>query len=221
VTAPDWVVLLVGGASGVGKSSLAQPLARVLGVNLVEVDDFQLVLEATLPPEQLPLLHFWRTNREEFDAWDDDQRVAHFVQVCEEIFRPGVAAVIGARLEVGVPVIVEGDFLLPEWTTAARFADEPNDGRVRALFVSEDDEQQLLANFHERERKVQQVRAHASHVLDRWLRGECERWDVPTVAARPWETVVERALARLDHDLAVSNEGSIRPSPSGSASGSA
>jgi 2-phosphoglycerate kinase len=87
--APDWVVLLVGGASGVGKSSVAAPLARRLGVNLVEVDDFQLVLEATLAPQQLPLLHFWHTHREEFEAWSDEQRVQHFVHVCEEVFRPG------------------------------------------------------------------------------------------------------------------------------------
>jgi 2-phosphoglycerate kinase len=198
---PDWLVLLVGGASGTGKSSLAAPLARRLGVSLVEVDDFQLVLEATLPPEQLPLLHFWRDHREEFDAWGDDQRVQHFVEVCEDVFRPGIEAVIGARLELGVPVVVEGDFLLPQWVTAENFGGQPNEGRVRALFVTEDDEQQLLANFHEREREVQEVRAHASHVLDGWLRRECERWGVPTVAARPWDTVVERALALLSGAL--------------------
>ena len=195
-----WSVLLVGGASGVGKSSLARPLAHRLGVNLVEVDDFQLVLEATFPPPQLPLLHFWRTNREEFDAWDDDQRIAHFVEVCDDVFRPGVEAVIGERLEVGLPVIVEGDFLLPAWAQAPTFAGRPNDGRVRALFVTEDDEEQLLANYFLREDELQPQRAHASWAVDRWLRDECARVGVPTIEARPWETTVERARALLDDD---------------------
>jgi hypothetical protein len=40
--------------------------------------------------------------------------------------------VIGARLELGVPVVIEGDFLLPEWVSAVSFAGQPNDRRVRA-----------------------------------------------------------------------------------------
>ena len=44
--ASDFVVLLVGGASGAGKTMLGRPLARRLGVNLTEVDDIQIALEA-------------------------------------------------------------------------------------------------------------------------------------------------------------------------------
>ncbi len=113
------------------------------------------------------------------------------------MFRPGVEAVIGSRLEVGVPVVIEGDFLLPEWANTASFAGEPNDGRVRAVFVSEDDEAQLLANFLAREGDLQQQRAHASSAVDRWLRSECARVGVPTVAARPWATAVDRTLAAV------------------------
>jgi cytidylate kinase len=54
----DFVVLLVGGASGSGKTMLARPLARALGVNLTEVDDIQIALEAATTERELPLLHF-------------------------------------------------------------------------------------------------------------------------------------------------------------------
>ena len=50
-------MLLVGGASGVGKSMLSHPLARRLGVNLTEIDDIQIALETAMGPEQSPLLH--------------------------------------------------------------------------------------------------------------------------------------------------------------------
>jgi 2-phosphoglycerate kinase len=50
-------VLLLGGASGVGKSMMSYRLARRLGVNLTEIDDIQIALEAATRPEQLPLLH--------------------------------------------------------------------------------------------------------------------------------------------------------------------
>lgn len=38
---PPWQVLLLGGASGVGKSSVSYRLAQHYGVGLTEVDDFQ------------------------------------------------------------------------------------------------------------------------------------------------------------------------------------
>jgi 2-phosphoglycerate kinase len=56
-SASAWTVLLVGGASGVGKSMLSPRLARRLGVNLTVVDDFPIALEAATDPEALPLLH--------------------------------------------------------------------------------------------------------------------------------------------------------------------
>ena len=43
----NWDILLIGGASGTGKTQLSIPLARHYGVDLVRVDDFQLMLSAT------------------------------------------------------------------------------------------------------------------------------------------------------------------------------
>lgn len=44
----DIEVLLIGGASGTGKSSIAYELGKLLNMNIVQVDDFQcLVEEAT------------------------------------------------------------------------------------------------------------------------------------------------------------------------------
>jgi len=41
---PSWTVTLVCGASGVGKSSVAIPLARQYGTPLAEVDDIVMAL---------------------------------------------------------------------------------------------------------------------------------------------------------------------------------
>ncbi len=53
----SWHVLLIGGGSGVGKSTLAFQLARHFEVGLTEVDDFQRVLERMTTPEQYPAVH--------------------------------------------------------------------------------------------------------------------------------------------------------------------
>ena len=80
------IVLLVGGASGVGKSMLSYRLARRLGVNLTEIDDLQIAVETVTGPADQPLLHFWRTNVGEYMSWTDEARVEHHVRVCREVF---------------------------------------------------------------------------------------------------------------------------------------
>jgi 2-phosphoglycerate kinase len=50
-------VLLLGGASGVGKTVLAHKLARHYGVSLLLVDDVRLAIQQVTTPEQHPALH--------------------------------------------------------------------------------------------------------------------------------------------------------------------
>jgi 2-phosphoglycerate kinase len=191
----DWQVLLLGGASGVGKSSLSYPLARHYDVNLTEIDDIQVALEKLTTPEQQPLLHFWRTNWEEFSHWSDEQHLSHFIQVSREVFQPALDAVIANHLESNRPVVLEGDFVLPELARAESFDGQANEGRVKALFIYEEDEARIAANYLAREGEEQAFRAHTSWLKNQWLRSECERLGVPTIAARPWNTVLGRAVS--------------------------
>lgn len=193
----NWQILLIGGASGVGKTRLSYLLARHYEVNLTEIDDFQVVLETLTTPEQQPLLHFWRTHWDEFVAFSDKERLDYFIRVCREVFQPALGAVIGNRLESGLSAILEGDFLLPELITHTRFDDQANEGRVRALFITESEEAQIAANYLARDSQEQPFRAHAEWVKNQWLASECERLGIPTLSAKPWETVLERAIAAL------------------------
>jgi broad-specificity NMP kinase len=55
------VIVMIAGASGVGKSELAHRLAVRLGIALVEVDDIVEALQALTTSAQLPALHRWDT----------------------------------------------------------------------------------------------------------------------------------------------------------------
>ena len=59
-TKRNWEVLLIGGASGSGKTCISRPLARHYGVDLVRVDDFQVLLDVMTTPETHPAIHYWR-----------------------------------------------------------------------------------------------------------------------------------------------------------------
>lgn len=194
----DWQVLLLAGASGVGKTSVSYRLAQHFGVGLTELDDFQVVLEKMTTPEQMPLLHFWRTNWDEFVAWTEDQRLAYYIRVCREVFSPALEAVVANHLESNTPVVLEGDFILPDLATLPQYETIVANGQVRALFIYEEDEAQIARNYGLREGDEQAGRAHSSWVKSEWLRGECARLNVPAIPARPWETVFERAIAATE-----------------------
>ncbi|GEM44645.1 hypothetical protein [Deinococcus cellulosilyticus] len=190
-------IYLIGGPSGTGKSSLSYPLAKHLQLSVFEVDDIQAVLEKMLTPEQAPLLHFWRTHWEEFSQWPESQRVEHFVRVAREYFSPAIEAVIAHHLEAGTSIVIEGDFLLPELAVKAEFDGVPALGRVRALFVTEE-EDQIRMNYQQREGRDQHGRARASWLFGEWLKTECERLSLKTLPVRPWGSALERASALFE-----------------------
>lgn len=193
----NWQILLLGGASGVGKTNISYRLAQYFGVGLIEVDDFQVVLEKLTTPEQLPLLHFWRTHASEYNSWTKKAQLAHFIRVCAEVFSPALEAVIANHLESNTPVVMEGDFIIPALATLPAYDNIPANGQIKALFMYEEEEAQIARNYRMREDREQPDRARSSWLFSEWLRQECVRHDIPTLAARPWETVLERAIALM------------------------
>ncbi len=192
-----WQVLLLGGASGVGKTSVSYRLAHHYGVGLTEVDDFQIVLERITTPEQLPAVHWWRTHPEEAAALDGPGLLAHTLAYGAAV-ADTLDPVISNHLDPGAPLLLEGDFLLPALAARSQLAGREAGGRVAAVFLYEPDEQQILANYRAREASEPRRRAHASWDYSEWLRQECRRLGLPAVAARPWDTGLARVIAAVD-----------------------
>ena len=105
---------------------------------------------------------------------------------------------IANHLESGAPVVLEGDFILPALATRATYGDEAADGRVRAVFLYEEEEAQIARNYLAREGREQAERARASWRYSEWLRQEAARLGVAAVPARPWDTVLERVIAAVE-----------------------
>jgi 2-phosphoglycerate kinase len=101
-----WDILLLGGASGVGKTALAYQLADRYGVGVIEIDDFEAALLTVTTPEPAPLLHFWRTHWDDFRAFTDDPHVEHFIEVARSVYQPALRSVIANRSSGGRRVII-------------------------------------------------------------------------------------------------------------------
>ncbi|HEX5164068.1 MAG TPA: hypothetical protein VFV93_01630, partial [Thermomicrobiales bacterium] len=109
---PKWRVLLLGGVSGTGKSTVARAMIRALGVTWVQVDDLRLTLERSLPalpPGMEPLAFFHQP-----DVWSRSAEA-----ICDGLIRvgdvmaPSIEAVTENHDDQGDPAIVEGDGILP------------------------------------------------------------------------------------------------------------
>lgn len=87
------------------------------------------------------------------------------------------------------PIVLEGDYLLPEVLAEASGA-----GRVSGVFLYEQDEGALPRNLFAREpdEGEQAKRARVSCLLGQWLNDECQRLGVPTLQARPWDSLLDR-----------------------------
>jgi 2-phosphoglycerate kinase len=193
----DWQVLLIGGASGVGKTAVSYRVAERYGVGITEVDDFQVLLEAMTTPEQLPAVHVWRTNPDS-DKLADSVIVEQLLTL-SRVMLPGLQAVVSNHLETQTPIVLEGDFLLPALAERTRYATLPGGARVRGVFLHEPEEEQFLRNYllREPDRGPQIKRARVSWLHGQWLKQEAEQRGVPVVPARPWDTVFERIVATL------------------------
>jgi 2-phosphoglycerate kinase len=182
-------VLLIGGPSGAGKTSVSLPLAHRFGVPLTEVDDLHLTALALTTPEEQPALHYWRTHPAANEL-PLENILERFIDLCR-VLQPAVTAVIENHLESGMPVVLEGDYILPEI-----LAGDPWKRLVRGVFVCELDEATIVANYAAREPGEEQAkRARVSRLHADWLRAECERYGLPAIPARPWDTAVDRVIA--------------------------
>jgi len=181
----SWTVLLIGGASGTGKSCLAYALADYYGVNVLEFDDLTEAVKAMTPKEYLPVIY-----SEDFFGAGVDGNVKWLTGVSVELF-PALKAVIERHIEDKLPVIIEGDFFHPE--LVAPFINKD----IKAIFVQEENEQ-ILKNYLSREGgDLQKYRADISSKYGEWISDTCLNCGITLIEARPWDTSLDRVVYAL------------------------
>ena len=185
-----WRVLLLGGPSGVGKTSVSYALARRFDVGICEIDDLHIVAKQITTPAQQPVLHRWDTdaNAQNLSA---ERIVELHIAVCR-VMSASIQAVVSNHVETNTPIVLEGDYVLPEVLPTIA-------SQVAGVFLYEPDENQILRNFAQREPVAgeQAKRAHVSWLFGRWLREECARYGAIALEPRPWKTLLDRVIEAI------------------------
>ncbi len=194
---PSWDVLLIGGPSGTGKSRVSYALAHHFDVGITEVDDLHTAIVQITTPEQQPVLHYWETKPEDVHLSAEQMLELH-VSV-GQFMLPALEAVVENHIESQTPIILEGDYILPELMALASHHNSKEDKRVRAVFIYEPDEKQILNNFLQREPEEgeQAGRAHVSWLYGEWLIKECKRYGLPALPATPWDSLFDRIVKAI------------------------
>jgi 2-phosphoglycerate kinase len=186
----NWTVLFIGGASGIGKSSIAYEIARFYGVNVLEVDDVHLSVETVTTKESFPAIHYWDTGV----SWKSigvEGNVNWLIDVSKEMI-PILKALVERHLEDKLPIIIEGDFINPEFTKSF------HNPEVKSIFVNESDKNQILQNYLSREGgDLQHYRAEISIAYGKWIVDTCNQNGITVIESRPWDTVLNRAIKSL------------------------
>ena len=177
-----WQVLLIGGPSAIGKTTIAAEVARRLGVPWLMVDDLRLALQRCGLP--IP----------DADVVETFDRPGGLVALGDAI-APAIEVVIENHVDQGIPIVIEGDGILPSLFDRTSVRARATNGRVRAVFLTEDDEDALYANFQARQRGLR-TSAHAqkNFLFGQWLKREAERRGIPLAPARPWQSLADRVL---------------------------
>jgi 2-phosphoglycerate kinase len=181
----NWTVLFICGASGVGKSSIAYELSRFYMINVMEVDDIHQAIKATSSKDNFPNIHYWDTgiNWKEVGV---SRNLEWLINVSKEMI-PGIKSIVDNHLESNVPLIIEGDFLYPEFLASFE------NSYVKSIFINESDKDQIVQNYLNREGgEKQDYRAEVSIAYNTWLKISCEELGIKIIEARPWNNVLSR-----------------------------
>jgi len=186
----NWTVLFIGGASGTGKSSIAYQIAQFYGVNVLEVDDVHLSVETVTTKESFPAIHFWDTGVD-WKSIGVEGNVNWLIDVSKEMI-PVLKELTNRHLEDKLPVIIEGDFIYPEFTISF---DNPE---VKSIFITEPDINQIMQNYLSREGgELQKYRAEISIAYGKWIADTCKQHKIRVIESRPWDTALTRAIESL------------------------
>lgn len=196
-----WMVLVLFGASGTGKSTAAAEIGRRCGIPWIQVDDLRLALQysrVTLP-ERTEQFYFLEETPNVWTRPPAGLRQA-FINVAE-LMVPALRAVIHSHVVTDVPMVIEGDGVLPALAESPLLRPLVDTGAVRFCCMATPGIDELVDNMVARGRGFDastpdQPRAHAAanQAFGHWLEEEAARLGIPVVVSRPFDTLADRIL---------------------------
>jgi 2-phosphoglycerate kinase len=150
-------LLVIAGATGVGKSTAAVGVAQRSGfTRVMSTDAIREIMRATDTEQSVPALH-----RSSFSAGESGEAVLDWTETCRAV-EPGIAATVDRARREGIDLLIEGVHIVPavrwlrEWEEAG--------GVALGIVMVVDEERTHQAMLKSRD-------AHSYRRSDRYLAG--------------------------------------------------
>ncbi len=208
----DWrdldqpLVILIGGATGVGKTTLAVSLANVLDIpRVVATDDIRQILRLTLARDFMPSIHDSSYDAEAADIQDGLDPVVTAFHEQSRVVGVGVRAIMSRCIEENASAIIDGVHLLPG---VSRWKAFEENAIIVPICLALTDREAYETRFAKREvqapartpRKSLSDLDRILRIQEHILRG-CEDEDVPviemTAVEEPTQAAVLAVVERL------------------------
>ncbi|MCK9151226.1 3H domain-containing protein [Methanobacterium alcaliphilum] len=198
-------VILIGSASGIGKSTIASELAKELGIkHLIETDFIREIVRGIIGPDYAPALH-----KSSFDAYTtlrdkerfkDNKRAlinAGFEEHASFVI-PAIEKVIKRAVDDSDDVVIEGVHLVPGLVNMDKFK---NDASIH-FFILSADEDVHKERFVKRAMKIKRGGKHLEYfkenrTIHNYLVAQATEHNIPVINNQDLESSKKRMLSLI------------------------
>jgi 2-phosphoglycerate kinase len=199
------LVVLIGGTTGVGKSTIATEVAYRLGINRISsTDSIREVMRAIFTKDLMPAIY-----KSAFTAWqglrvpvpEGANPVVVGFREQSAVVNTGVKALITRAALEGISMVIEGVHLVPGYLDPRQFSNV----RVVQLVIGVDDEQSHRSHFYIREAQTHGTRPHRRYekgfdsirVLGTYIEMLAREHDIPVIYSHQLDSTIADVLETI------------------------
>ncbi len=200
------LIILIGGTTGVGKSTIATEIAHRLGITRISsTDSIREVMRAVFSEDLMPALYdssfnAWKALRVPVPPGSDPVTIGFREQTAA--VSVGVRAIIDRAVTEGVNTIVEGIHLVPGFLNLDRFRDKVF---VVPLIINIEDEDLHRSHFYIREletdgfRPFERYRANFENIrrIGEYIQWLAKDKQIPLIQSHQLEATVMTVLEEI------------------------